>query len=79
MADTVLASAVEAGTLDKIADGELVLPSPVDALHYHNRINNISTPTATESKQQLTINQLMERLRVLEEKQSPTQSQPTES
>lgn len=67
LADMVMSSAKDAGTIERILDGECTLPSKADAIHHRNRTLGLTSATQTETAQQLTIRDLEKRLRIVEE------------
>ena len=68
LTEMVVADAEKHGTTQRILDGELVLPHKHDAINHRNRLLGIAGATATETSQQLTIQDLQKRLRLLEDK-----------
>lgn len=72
----VLADAEKQGSLERIVEGELQLPSRQDATHWHERITGKVTATPKEAQQAKLIDDLSSRLAALESRSPPMQHNP---
>lgn len=66
VADAVLQDAVRLGTIDAIDQGTRVLPSPQDAIHWHERMTGKSAAAKTESDNSSRLADALKRIEALE-------------